>query len=221
MLSPGGTGSPLKLEYHLGVTNGSNKDSDPNTEKDLFGRVALRGWGQSFGIFGYWSPDIYSDDLRSGGSIAAGGIFSGLSRRNTASSLGPDVKLSLDPWQYPIWLDTQVLFNHERNPTSFEKRFNWWGGFTQLNWKPLKSLIAYGRYDWLTGDRFDDTAVGGVTGPVKPREWAVVGGLQWYVLENLRLIAEYSHHDFLNSASGPSQQKVEGEFFTLRAALAY
>jgi hypothetical protein len=36
-LWPGGSPGPLRLEYHLGVTNGSNKDSDPNTEKDVFG----------------------------------------------------------------------------------------------------------------------------------------------------------------------------------------
>jgi hypothetical protein len=219
-LRPGGAPGPLRLEYHLGVTNGSNKDSDPNTEKDLFGRMALRWRGQTLGVFGYWSPDIYSDDLRASAAIASGGILSGRGH-NTTSSVGPDLTLNLQPFAIPVWLDNQFLFNHESNPTGFNRHFTWWGGFSQLNWKPFDSLIAYGRYDWLHGDRFDDTDVGGVTGPVRPREWAAVVGLQWYALVNLRLIAEYSRHQFTNNASSPSHQKVEDDFFTLRAALAF
>ncbi len=221
VLWPRGMAGPLRLEYHLGVTNGSNKDSDSNSEKDLFGRFALRWRGQRLGVFGYWSPDIYSDDLRANGSIAAGGILSGVGRRNQTSSVGPDLTLTLLPLALPLWLDIQVLFNHESNPTGFDTRFNWWGGFTQLNWKPFESLIAYGRYDLLRGERFDDTGVGGVTGPVKPREWAAVVGLQWYPLANLRLIGEYSRHEFRNTVSSPSHQRIEGDFFTLRAALAF
>jgi hypothetical protein len=219
-LWPGGVSGPLRLEYHLGMTNGSNKDSEPNTEKDLFGRVAARWRGQTLGLFGYWSPDIYSDDLRSSGAITAGGILSGQGH-NATSSVGPDLRLSLQPWAVPVWLDTQVLFNRESIPTGFHQSFRWWGGFSQLNWKPFDSLIAYGRCDWISGNRFDDTEVGGVTGPVQPPESAAVAGLQWYVLANLRLIGEYSRHEFTNNASSPSRQKIDDDFFTLRAALAF
>jgi len=217
VLRSGAPVTGLRVEYHFGVTNGSNKDSDPNTEKDLFGRVALRWQGQTLGFFGYWSPDIYSDDLRTAGALANGGVL-GVARHNTTFHVGPDLTLSLRPFGPQVWLDTQVLFNRESNPTGFDKGFRWWGGFSQLHWKPLASLIAYGRYDWLRGRRFDDTALGGVTGPVKPREWAAVVGVQWYTLLNLRLIAEYSHHVFRNPASRPSRQEVEGDFVTLRLA---
>ena len=149
------------------------------------------------------------------------GVLAGLGRRNEASALGPDLTLSLEPFDIPVWLETQVLFNHESNPTGFNKSLSWWGGFSQLNWKIVQSLIAYGRYDWLSGDRFDDTTVGGVTGPVKPREWAAVGGLQWYVLENFKLVAEYSRHEFNNSASTPSKQLLTEDFFTLRVAVGF
>jgi len=220
-LWPGGSPGPLRLEYYLGVTNGSNKDSDPNTEKDLFGRLAMRWRGQSLGVFGYWSPDIYSDDLRAAGSLANGGILSGLGRRNQTYSVGPDLTVNLQPFAVPVWLDNQLLFNREGSPTGFDRHFTWWGGFSQFNWKPFESLIAYGRYDWLHGDSFDDTAMGGVTGPVRPREWAAVAGVQWYPLVNFRLIAEYSRHAFTNSASSPNHQKVEDDFFTIRAALAF
>ncbi len=225
-LTPGGrpgTTAPtvVMLDYHLGVTNGSNKDSDPNTAKDIFGRLAVRWWGQTLGIFGYWSPDIYSDSLRTNHSIATGGIFSGAKRSNKTSSIGPDLTLRLDPWDIPLWIETQVLFNRESNPTGFDKSFNWWGGFTQLNWKILKPLVAYGRYDWLRGDRFDDTDGGGVTGPVRPREWAATVGLQWYLLENMKVIGEYGHREFKNTASTPSQEKVKEDVFTIRVAAGF
>ncbi len=217
MLAPGGM-SPdaFIVKYNLGVVNGSNNQSDPNTEKDFYGRLALRWKGQTLGVFGYWSPDIYSDSLR-----AIGEVISGVERSNKASSVGPDLTLSLEPFDIPIWLETQVLFNHENDPTGFDKSFHWWGGFTQLNWKVVKSLLAYARYDWLRGDRFDDTTVGGETGPVKPREWAAVFGLQWYALENMKLVAEYSRHEFENTASSPSKQKLEEDFFTLRVAVGF
>lgn len=223
----------LIVEYHLGMTNGSNNRSDPNTEKDLFGRLALRWAGQVLGVFGYWSPDIYSDDLRRTFPDGAAfnpdtgeGVLAGLGRRNEFYSVGPDLTLSLEPFDIPVWLETQLLFSRESNPTGFEKSFKWWGGFTQLNWKIFKPLIAYGRYDWVRGDRFDDTgvcatSVCGVTGPVKPREWQVVGGLQWYVLENFKLVAEYGRHEFKNPVSSPSKEKLTEDLFTLRAALGF
>ncbi len=215
------------LEYHLGITNGSNNNADANTEKDLFGRLAIRWWGQTLGIFGYSSPDIYDDGMRSDGSINSGSVFSGVGRSNRFSSVGPDLTLSLEPFDFPLWLETQVLFNRESDPTGFKKSFSWWGGFTQLNWKIVKPLIAYGRYDWLRGDRFDDTAVCGTTGvcgatgPVRPREWAAVGGLQWYVYENFKLLAEYSRHEFRNNLSTPAQQKIDENFFTVRASIGF
>jgi hypothetical protein len=56
-------------------------------------------------------------------------------------------------------------------------------------WEPFESLSTYGRYDWLHGDRFDDTEAGGVTGPVGPREWAAVAvayALNMLLRERLR-----------------------------------
>jgi hypothetical protein len=218
----GATPEAFSLRYNVGVTNGSNNsDADPNTEKDFFGRLGATWAGQGLGIFGYWSPDIYDDNLRRNRSIAAGGILAGPGRNNEASGVGPDLTLSLEPLDIPIWLETQFLFNNETSPTGFYKSFGWWGGFSQLNWMVVRSLLAYGRYDWLRGDRFDDTALGGNTGPVKPREWAATFGLQWYALENLKLLAEYNRHEFENTASTPRKQKINEDFFTLRVSLGF
>ncbi len=217
----------LVVDYELGVTNGSNNNADPNTQKDFFGHVAVRWWGQRLGFFAYRSPDIYDDSQREDASLLNGGIFSGDQRGNSFSSFGPDLTLSLEPLDIPVWLQTQVLFDRESHPTGFRKSFSWWGGFTQLNGKIpvnakfLQWITAYARYEWLHGDRFDDTTVGGVTGPVKPREWQAVAGLQWFVLENLKVVTEYSRREFRNDESTPVHQRLRDSFFTVRAVFGF
>ena len=222
-----GKSEALSVDYEAGITNGSNNNSDPNTEKDVFGRLGMRWWGQRLGFFGYWSPDTYDDHQREDASITNGGIFSGRQVKNQFTSFGPDLTLSLEPLDIPVWLETQVLFNRESDPTGFSKSFSWWGGFTQLNGKVpvharfLQWVTAYARYDWLHGDQFDDTGVGGVTGPVRPHEWQVVAGLQWYVLENLKVITEWSRREFTNNESTPVHQRLTDNFFTVRAAIGF
>jgi hypothetical protein len=217
----------LSLDYEVGITNGSNVNADPNTEKDFFGHVGIRWWGQRLGFFGYYSPDIYDDHQREEASILNGGIMSGQQRANRAYALGPDLTLSLEPVAIPIWLETQLLWNRESDPTGFKKAFSWWGGFTQLNGKLsvhakfLQWITGYARYDWLRGDRFDDLAAGGVTGVVRPREWQVVGGLQWFVLENLKIITEYSRRQFTNHESTPTHQRLIDDFFSARVAIGF
>ena len=227
----------LSVVYEVGVTNGSNINADPNTEKDFFGRVGLEWWGQRLGFFGYYSPDIYDDSQRADGSIANGLVLSGRQLANRMSAFGPDLYLTLEPWDIPVWLETQILFNQESDPTGFKRSFSWWGGFSQVNGKiPVRAkflqwITAYARYDWLHGDRFDDTPDGGVTGVVRPREWQVVGGLQWFIFENLKIITEYSHRRFENNepvvtpatapAMAPGPQHLTDDFFTVRAAFGF
>jgi hypothetical protein len=219
---------PLVIEYYAGVAAGSNREADPNTEKDLYARLALRweggdtpGVGQMLGVLVYWSPDTYDDNLRARRSLSADGIFSGRARRNELTSVGPDLTLTLEPWELPLWLNTQVLFNRESDPTGFGRSFTWWGGFSQLNWRVLRPLIAYARFDWLRGDRFDDTGAGGMTGPVRPREWAATGGLQWFVLDNLKVLAEYSRHEFENRASTPARQEIQEDVIAVRFSFVF
>ncbi len=232
----------LILEYEVGVTNGSNNSTAPKTEKDFFGRVAMSWWGQKLGFFGYMSPDIYDDHQRTDGSINMGLVLSGTQPANRTHAFGPDLTLSLEPLDIPIWLETQVLFERESNPTAFHQAFSWWGGFSQLNarlpvgMKFLQFIVAYGRYDWLHGDRFNDIPAGGVTGVVRPREWQAVGGLQWVVLENLKIVTEYSRRVFENNAQTatvatigdgmppalmPVHQRLTDDFFTVRASIGF
>jgi len=227
------------LEYHVGITNGSNNQADPNTEKDVFGRLALHWFGQVFGVFGYYSPDIYDDVQRSDGALSAvtftlpdgtaltGTTFSGRPRANRFTSVGPDLLLSLQPWDIPVWLEAQALFNEEHDPTGFGKSFSWWGGFAQLYAQPIRNITAYARYDWLQATKtFDDTTVGGATGPVRPREWDIVVGAQWYVLENLKIGPEFMHrhYDGDKTAAGLGfvhRPEVNENFIGLRASVGF
>jgi len=46
---------------------------------------------------------------------------------------------------------------------------------------------------------------------------AAVGGLQWYVLDNLKLVTEYSRHE-VTSLPG---RRLDEDFFTIRAQAAF
>lgn len=210
MFVPGGSVTDVKnspwIEYHAGFSNGSNSKADNNTQKDVYGRITLRGRGQSLGLFGYHSQDTYSDDMRTGASIASGlangwaGVMSGDQTANKHTTFGPNFTLSLAPFGVPLWLDNDILYRRESNPTGFGVEFKWKGGFHQLNWQASKQTMAYLRYDWIHGDRFDDTRqiVNGVNGVtlVEPREKDYVLGVQHLVAPNLKFIGEFRNHRF-------------------------
>ncbi len=75
MIVPGGSPTDTSkretfwLEYHLGMSNGSAVLADNNNAKDAYGRLVGRYYGQSLGVFGYFSPDTYDDTLRRGAAL--------------------------------------------------------------------------------------------------------------------------------------------------------
>jgi hypothetical protein len=210
-------------EYHVGISNGSNASGDNNTLKDIYGRFTLRGKGQSFGFFAYHSGDTYDDGMRTAGANPAnGGIMSGAQVANKHTTYGPNFTLSLAPFGIPVSLDNDILFRRESNPTGYGVPFNWKGGMHQLNWQYSKMTMAYLRYDWVLGDRFDDTGVtvGGVPGTtlVQPRENDYVLGVQSLVAPNLKMIGEYRDHKFEDSASAGS---LKDNGYTLRFMMGF
>lgn len=214
-------------EYHLGVTNGSEGKADNNTTKDLYGRWVMRYFGQSLGFSAFHSGDQYDDTLRTNASIANPsntGIMSGLQDANKSDRRGIDFTLSLAPTGIPVWLENQYMFNNESNPTGFGKEFKWKGGFNQLNWQVSKSTITYARYDWIKGDNINDTGVtvNSVTGLTNstPREKDYILGWQHLVDQNVKLIAEFRHHAFEDTATRTAA-KITDNGFTLRAMLGF
>jgi hypothetical protein len=236
-------GETFWAEYHLGLTNGSNAKADNNTQKDLYGRWVMRWYGQSLGLFAFRSADQYGDNLRTTASIAGNtgacdtftcGIMSGAQASNSAQRMGPDFTLSLLSAGIPVWLENQLMFNRESDPTGFGREFKWHGGFHQLNWQISKNTIVYSRYDWLKGDAFDDTnsTVNGVTGITRstPKENDLIVGWQHLYDQNIKLVAEYRHHRFEDTATGgviptlgvaTKEAHLTDNGFTLRAMFGF
>jgi hypothetical protein len=199
----------LWFEYHAGVTNGSQDAANNNNSFGGYGRLVGRYYGQSLGVFGFYKPDIYDDMMRTdpnfvlGGNIINTGVFNPLAPQasNAAAAVGVDGTLSLAPWGVPLSLDNQYMWRSESNPTGFNTRFNWQGGFHQLNWFARPDLVVYARYDWIRGNTFNDTFAGGITYS-DPREWDVVAGIQYALWENVKFVGEFRHHRFEDHATG-------------------
>jgi len=227
-------------EYHLGITNGANAKAANRSQKDVYGRWVMRWYGQSVGVFGFHSGDIYGDDLRTtasaGVNTATGtGIMSGAQVSNRVSRWGPDFTLSLAPFGIPaVSLANQIMYNSESNPTGFGQEFKWKGGFHQLGWQVSKTDAAYVRYDWINGNAFNDTAstVNGVTGITnsKPKERDWVLGWQHLYDQNIKLVAEFRHHVFEDTATGAviptlgvatNPARLTDNGFTLRAMFGF
>jgi hypothetical protein len=206
-------------EYHVGVTNASNAKAANNATPAVYGRFVMRYYNQSLGLFGLHKSDLYSDTIRttaslggntSGNCAPAGtcGIMSGAQDPNSTSRMGVDFTLSAVPSGVPVWLENQLMWNKESNPTGFGTEFKWRGGFDQLNWQMSKTTILYARYDWLRANGFDDTGqtVNGVTGITRatPKEWDAVVGWQHLYQQNVKLVFEFRHHVYDDSATGPA-----------------
>jgi hypothetical protein len=214
----------LWLEYHVGGTNASNSVSDGNVQKGVYGRFVARWYNQSLGVFGFWTPNIVDQTMIQAAqgpqaTYLGHPVIANTGFQSSRTSVGPDATLSLAPFKIAVSLENCVLYNRESNPTGYGKEFVWWGGFHQLNWFPTKLSVAYARYDWIEGHSYDDTDVGGAS-KGRPQEWDIIGGVQYMVLENLKLIGEYRHHEFDDRvATGASTLKDDG--FTLRAMTGF
>lgn len=238
MFVPGGEVTDVKSkiwgEYHVGISNGSNASSAGNQQKDLYGRITLRGKGQAVGFFAYHSADTYDDGLRSAAAInplvvnpndpklLPLGIMSGAQVANTHSTYGPNFTLSLAPFGVPVSLDNDILFRRDGSPTGFGVPFKWKGGFHQLNWQVSPKTMAYARYDWIHGDRFDDRGAfaNGINGTtlVEPREKDYVLGVQSLIAPNLKLIGEFRNHKFEDLAGAG---KLTDNGITLRLMIGF
>jgi hypothetical protein len=209
------------MEYHLGGANASNSASDGNVAKSVYGRFVARWYNQSLGVFAFWSPNIVDEAMIASVNAAFPtlGLWATGNFSNATVRAGPDATLSLAPFGVPLSLENCVLYNRESNPTGFGPAFVWWGGFDQLNWFPTRRAVLYGRYDWIQGHDFNDTGSGGVT-RADPSEWDLIAGVQYLVLENLKLIGEFRYHEFRDASTSPSST-LKDNGFTIRAMTGF
>ena len=199
----------LYVDYFVGVVNGNSINTDNNKTKDVFGRLALSyrtgNATVTVGGFGYYSGNTV-DNLTTNPE-------NGARYKDRLWRAGPDVTLTLHTPLY-INLSSQILFGEDSNVTGFGKKATWWGGFVEADVKPINELVLYGRYDWIDGDRFNDTdvtinGVSGTIGPVKPELWDVVIGAQYFLYENFKLIGEYRHGEKDLSPASPTVSQLK------------
>ncbi|MBF0458467.1 MAG: hypothetical protein HQK99_11305 [Nitrospirae bacterium] len=213
------------FEYHLGITNASNSSADNNNAKGFYGRYVMRWYGQTLGVFAFYTSDTYDDGIRNDASIFNGGIMSGKAASNSNGRIGPDLTLSAVPYGVPVWLENQYMYVYENNPTGFDKGFAWQGGFHQLNYQFIPKAVIYGRYDWVKGDLYDDTStrINGVFGQTRtrPNEYDIVAGLQFTIAANVKLLGEYRYHEFKDTASVPNSSRLTDSGFTSRIMFGF
>lgn len=210
----------LYLRYHVGTSNDSNRNADNNSEKSVFGRLEL-GWGTyTLGFFGFYSPNILDRSRPVG--------FAG--NRNAVTRFGPDLQLAfLDE---ALSISVQYLWGRDDNPTGLGRSFDFSGGFVQLDYalrSPFGTLVPLARFDYVTGDKFDNTARAEALGleplRTKPRVWALTGGLQYYPWENVKIMAEATYREreerLTKTASTVERDRVSETLLSLQVTLAF
>jgi hypothetical protein len=179
-----------------GSVAGSNNREDNNSTKDLFLRVS-QGFGfHRAGIFLYYSPDT----LGQGAS-------------DELLRIGPDVTFY---WRRGR-LVLQWLSGYDTNPTGVKEPMWFQGGFVEGNYRLTPSLISILRADWAFTPSFNDRAEGGTTHE-RPRRWALTGGGQWAIQENVKLVVEATYGE---SVERVSDFRLRTWFVSVRLATAF
>lgn len=164
----------------MGTAAGSNNREDNNDSMDVFVRVSRAFGFHGAGLFLYYSPDTL-----------------GHGARDELVRVGPDVTFH---WRRAR-VAAQWLSGWDSNPTGRDEELWFHGGFLEGSYRLTPALTAIARGDFAFTPSFDDRARGGDT-HVRPRRWALTGGGQWLLEENLKLIVE--------STYGESDERVSG-----------
>jgi hypothetical protein len=182
--------SDLFVRYHLGTSNDSNRNADNNPSKGLFGRLAIGYLGHTLGFSGVWSPNILDRSRPNG--------FPGKS--NEVRRLSPDLHLTF--LEEALSLSIQYLWGRDDDPTGVGKAYDFEGGFVQVDyaWRtPIGALVPLARFDWVSGDKFDNTTLAAAKGvnPVRtePQLWALTGGVQYLPWENVKITGEVTYKE--------------------------
>jgi hypothetical protein len=180
----------------LGITDGSNNRFDNNGSKDVYTYL-----GQNFGLHRAGVFFLYSPDLL------------GQAPNDWAVRVGPDANFRFREWA----VRTQFLAYYDSNPTGLRDGLWYYGSFIEGEYRFTPELLALSRVEYAWAPTFNDRSLGGTT-YVHRRLWQLTGGLQYLLLENLKLIAEGTYgenHESINDAV------AETWFVTVRMATAF
>ncbi len=207
--------SNLYVRYHLGTSNDSNVNADNNESKSVFGRLSVTFMDQTLGFFGMYSPDVLDKTPPAGFPRASSSV----------TRFGPDLHLRFFDERLTVKL--QHLWARDSDPTGVGTAFEFSGGFAEVNYvlrSPIGTFVPLARFDYVLGDRFDNTEAfersvgrsvalgrrvrtlaqepmggeeGGELGPVrtKPRLFAYTLGVQYLPWENVKFTAEATYRE--------------------------
>ena len=181
--------------WAVGFTSGSNNRSDNNDAMDVFGRLGVN-WGlHRAGFFVYYSPDTLSAGVH-----------------DPAWRFGPDAQL----YYRQVTVRAQLLAGKDSNPTGSHRDFWYYGGFIEGDYRVLANLAALGRFEYVGTPNFNDSKD---NGPHVERDvLQVTGGLQWLVLENVKVVLETTYGENRDSVSDRKAKTWAG---TIRVASAF
>ncbi len=166
--------------WAAGVTNGSNNQLHDEASRDLYLHLSQAIGLHRLGFFLLYSPDVY----RNGPS-------------NRTLRLGPD----LNWYTRRLRVLAQFLANYESNPTGHAQSLWYYAGFVEGECRLTARLLGLLRAEYAWTSRFDDTRAGG-DARARRRLWAVTGGGQWLLLENVKLVAEATYGENRETVSG-------------------
>jgi len=180
----------------LGITKGSNNRLRDQGSPDFYVRLGEQVGFQKVGVFLQYSPDTY-----------------GTGPRNQTLQVGPDLSLYTRRFR----LLAQFLATFESDPTGRSEELWVFGGFVEGAFRVTATVIGLLRAESAFNPEFDDTGAGGTT-RVRDRLWALTGGGQWLLHQNLKLVAEVSYEEDHESVHGSTTSIW---FATVRAVIAF
>ncbi len=187
---------PSSLELVTGIVAGSNNRVDNNGSCDTYARIGFLPGPHRVGLFFYYSPDSVGDGLH-----------------DQMIRVGPDLTL----YSRRSKLTAQFLAGHDWNPDGHHVGLWYYGGFLEQTFRVTPELIALLRLDAVGMPGYDDRSAGGNIN-VRRRVWEVTTGLQYLLLENLKLMAEVTYSETQESVSN---QTGSGLTATLRVNTAF
>ncbi len=180
----------------FGITKGSNNRLDNQGSPDFYFRLGEQVGFQKLGIFLQYSPDSYDTGPR-----------------NQTLQVGPDLSLYTRRFR----LLAQFLASFESDPTGHSEDLWIYGGFIEGEYRVTATIIGLLRAESAFNPEFDDTGEGGVT-HVRDQLWTLVGGGQWLLRENLKLVAEVS---YAQNHQAVQNSTTSAWFVTIRVVTAF
>lgn len=180
----------------LGLTSGSNNRTDNNSSMDVYVRAGQMFGFHRAGLLAYYSPDI----------LGRGAV-------DSVWRFGPDLTL----YFRRLMLLGQFLAARDSNPTTYGEPLWWFGGFIEADYRLTPTLVALLRPEVAKTSTFDDTAAGGST-HLRKQLWQITGGVQWLMLDNLKVLVEGTYGENYESVA---EQTTESYAITVRVHTSF